>query len=85
MFWTSKNTRYSYEIGLLAKSFKDEKWRKTLTNKFPGAYIKVKSSFKNPTIQGRIIIVNFERTPWAWAKFDENLNYIKLYLKLDVE
>ena len=78
------NSRYSYEVGLMLKNIKDHKWNKTTSDSFNGEYTRTKSTISNPLIVGKIIIVNSERTPWAWASFDGKLDFIKMYVKLDV-
>lgn len=78
-------SRYSYEVGLLVQHFEDHQWHKTSTNNFMGEYYPIKNPLKKGIIKGKILVINEERTPWAWAKFDKQLNYNKIYIKLDVQ
>jgi antimicrobial peptide system SdpA family protein len=78
------NTRLGYEVGSLLKTIRNDKWKKTATDSFPGSFYLTESKINNPKILGEIIVVNEERTPWAWAKYDGKLNFYKVYLKLNV-
>lgn len=85
LFGIKRHTsRKIYEVGLLLKSIKDDKWRKTTRDTFIGEHYNIRTSMDNPQILGELIVVNTERTPWAWAKYQGDLGFYRVYLKLNV-
>lgn len=75
-----KPRRLCLEAGYLVKGIPDSLWIKSKNLGKERLRSSFKTSFfKHPILVGHIIIMNKERTPWAWSAYEDKLNFPTYY------
>jgi antimicrobial peptide system SdpA family protein len=78
-------SRICIEVADLVKSIPDSLWNTSSgeVDLSKGDFIQVKSHFSSPLIKSQIIVINEDRLPWAWAKFQSKINLPFEYVKIE--